>query len=337
MLAPPSKNTICVSDDEEGTMVRLEFTKMLDDITLFPGQIIAVRGTNSTGEELQVDRIYTAPPLPVTKVEIDTSKDIWFASGPYTAVDNCGYEHLCELLDKVVLEKPDILILAGPFIDRRNTYLNKPSFTMTYDDLLEDLLMKIKQKLVNTKTEVIIQPSSSRDLCVPPVFPSAPFQVNRKKLNSIKKDILFVPDPCVLRIEQKGIEIAVTSSEPIQGLSNLEFHRSANQENNDRFARLNSHLLTQQSLYPLEPTDVPSAMGDLLEVCRLTATPNIIFSPSKLVPSVQSVNGCVFVNSSSLAKGPTGNYVKISINMSAGELKPEESVADYSLVQIMRI
>lgn len=326
-----------MTNDEDGTMVRLDLSKVTDDVTLFPGQIIAVRGTNESGEDFQVDRIYTPTALPVHIVETGVTKDIWFACGPYTAMDNCGYEHLCELLDKVVAEKPDILILAGPFVDRKNTFLNKPTFTITYDNLLEDLLVRIKEKLINTKTEVFIQPSGSRDLCVPAVFPTAPFHIKTRKLDSVRRDIQFIPDPCILRIGQKGIEIAVTSSEPIQGLSNAEFHRSVNQENTDRIARLSSHMLTQRSLYPLEPTEVPSSMGDILEVCRLTSTPHIVFAPTKLAPSAKNVNGSVFVNSSTLAKGPTGNYLKMSINLQGGEMLPGETVADYSNIQILKI
>ncbi|CAI2348237.1 unnamed protein product [Caenorhabditis sp. 36 PRJEB53466] len=324
-------------NDEDGTLVHLNVSKMTAEFTFFPGQIVAVRGFNETGDELWVDQVFTPPALPVSKIGNDTTKEIWFASGPFTAMDNCGYEHLCELLDKVVLEKPDILILAGPFIDRRNTFLSSAAFTNTYDNLLEDLLMKIKQKLQETKTEVIIQPSAARDLCVPPVFPTAPFILNRKKIDSIRKDIIYAPDPCVLRIGRSGLEIAVTSSEPVQALSSIEFHRSADQENNDRMARLNSHLLTQQSLYPLEPAELPTSLEDLLEVGTLSASPHILFVPSRLAPYAKVVGQSLFVNSSTLAKGHTGSYVKMSINMHAGELSNQESVADYSEIQIMRI
>lgn len=144
-------------------MVSLDLGKITDDVSLFPGEIVAVRGLNETGEELVVDQLFTVPPLPATRIETNTtsknrflfvkksnlfvSETIWFACGPFTAIDNCGYEHLCELLDRVVSEKPDILIMTGPFIDRRNSYINKPNFPITSDDLMKDLMMKIKGKL----------------------------------------------------------------------------------------------------------------------------------------------------------------------------------------------
>lgn len=326
-----------MTNNEDGTMIRLNLSNIAEDVTLFPGEIIAVRGKNETGDELIVDKIFTPSALPVPPVETDVTKSIWFACGPYTAMDNCGYEHLCELLDKVVAEKPDILVLAGPFVDRKNTFLNKPTFNITYDNLMEDLLFKIKQKLLNTKTEVIIQPNSSRDLCTPSVFPSPAFQFKSRRLDTIKKELLFVPDPCIFRIGEKGVEVAVTSSEPIQGLSNSEFHRSVNQENSDRIARLSSHMLTQHSLYPLEPTEIPSSMGELLEVCQLYSTPHIVFAPTKLAPSAKKVAGSVFINSSSLAKGPTGNYVKMTINLGAGELTSGQTISDYANIEIMKI
>lgn len=187
----------------------------------------------------------------------------------------------------------------------------------------------------STNTEVIIQPSASHDLCVPPVFPSPPFLST--KLDSLKKKILFVPDPCILSIGKDGIQIAMTSSEPILGLSNSEFHRSSDQENIDRLARLSGHLLTQQSIYPLEPAELPTSRTDLLEVGRFYSSPHIVFAPSRLAPSAKNVNQTLFVNSSTLAKGPTGNYAKMSINMPAGELGPNETVANYSNIQLLRI
>lgn len=57
-------------------MIRMDFSKMTEDITLFPGQIIAVRGTNETGEELQVDKIFQPAALPVNPVETDTTSKV---------------------------------------------------------------------------------------------------------------------------------------------------------------------------------------------------------------------------------------------------------------------
>ena len=56
-------------------MIRLDLSKITEDVTLFPGQIIAVRGTNETGEELQVDKIFTPSALPVSPVESDTTSE----------------------------------------------------------------------------------------------------------------------------------------------------------------------------------------------------------------------------------------------------------------------
>jgi DNA polymerase alpha subunit B len=97
--------------------------------SIFSGQIVAVKGLALREGVMGVtDVAYRAPPLPV-----QTRRDnaevmaglrassgpmrVFVASGPYTAPCDLKYEFLQTLLSEVVAQKPDVLILCGPFVD----------------------------------------------------------------------------------------------------------------------------------------------------------------------------------------------------------------------------
>ncbi|CAI5446710.1 unnamed protein product [Caenorhabditis angaria] len=322
-------------DDEDGSIIRVDFSKIQDDVTLFPGQIIAVSGTNETGEILVVDRIFAAPKIPISRVGNDVKLSIWLAAGPFTSSENCAYEQLCELLDQVGTEQPDVLILTGPFVDRKNNFLAGSDFNSTYDLLLEDLFVKIEEKIKGTRTQLIIQPSPNRDLSSLPVFPTSPFVfLNKRKFS---KNIHFVADPSMIRISD-CFEVAITSSDVIVHLSKLEYHRSSDQENHDRIARLSGHLLSQRSMYPLEPAQLPSSMEDVINVCELQKSPHLFITPCILAPFAKSVDKSAFLNPSTLAKGGSGTFIKFATNFSPSAAKSDDfSVLDYSLVEICKI
>ena len=52
------------------------------------------------------------------------------ACGPFTTADNLEYEPLEELLGNVASEKPDVLILVGPFVDASHPLLQEGDATL---------------------------------------------------------------------------------------------------------------------------------------------------------------------------------------------------------------
>ncbi|CAB3403058.1 unnamed protein product [Caenorhabditis bovis] len=325
-------NVSLMIDDDDGSMIRLDLSRLSDDVSMFPGQIVALSGINETGEKLIVDRIFDAPMTPPPKpFTSQICADVWFASGPFTSPDNCGYEQLCELLEQVVEHQPNLLILTGPFIDKKNNFLTKNEFTITYDTLLEQLFIKMARKLDNTKTQIIIQPSSVRDATIIPVFPASAFDFSANP--KIQNKFHFVADPCIVRMCDGQLEIAITSSEAITHLSKHEYHRSANQENVDRIARLYSHLLKQKCLYPLEPSEIPSSLEKLLEVASISSAPHIVMAPCVLAPTVKTVGSTAFVNPSSLARGASGTFIRARINAKSGATR----VAEFTNFEVVKV
>ncbi|KAF2398644.1 DNA polymerase subunit alpha B [Trichodelitschia bisporula] len=106
---------------------------------LFPGKIVAVRGTNASGEFFSVNSFLTIPILPPAASEVvkldeinarlgqsdDLDPDptdarplnILIASGPYTTDTALNYSPLRALLTKAQETNADMLILSGPFLD----------------------------------------------------------------------------------------------------------------------------------------------------------------------------------------------------------------------------
>ena len=112
---------------------------------VFPGQIVAFRGINTSGTEFVAHEALDVPLLPSaasapTAIEahrqrlrgdgggdpdaMDTDTDsepaplsVLFAAGPYTADDNLDFEPLHALCSVASLTGADALVLAGPFID----------------------------------------------------------------------------------------------------------------------------------------------------------------------------------------------------------------------------
>lgn len=112
----------------------------------FPGQIVALRGTNSTGHSFAVREILEMPLLPNAASSVATlaahrdkmrggsSPDddmdmdgsggsdpaplnVLFASGPYTADDNLDFEPLHALCSLAADKAVDVVVLVGPFLD----------------------------------------------------------------------------------------------------------------------------------------------------------------------------------------------------------------------------
>lgn len=116
--------------DSQGRRVDLK----LDDIVslaLFPGQIVMVQGICANGKEMAVKRIIEGVPeerpstSPKQLLEYHHSTrhqggkalSIMTAAGPFTEATNLDFAPLMDLLAKLLRQKPDVLILMGPFVD----------------------------------------------------------------------------------------------------------------------------------------------------------------------------------------------------------------------------
>ena len=141
-----------------GARVEMDLSHLQQDkstsFSLFPGQIIAVEGMNSTGRKMMAHRICEGAAHGPNK---STAKELLHyhhheqyqngmplklmtVCGPYTTSDNLNYDPLYDFLDIVLREKPDIVIMVGPFVDVRHKDIQSGNAALPLEDGAEFLV-----------------------------------------------------------------------------------------------------------------------------------------------------------------------------------------------------
>ncbi|KAJ4362477.1 DNA-directed DNA polymerase alpha subunit pol12 [Neocucurbitaria cava] len=120
----------------------------LSSYNFFPGQIVALRGTNASGDAFVVSEVLSLPLLnqPATKPDefdtinaryLDTPDSdpdnvrpltIMIASGPYTTDQNLDFAPLQTFLDNAAKAYADSIILLGPFLDAEHPQIRSGDF-----------------------------------------------------------------------------------------------------------------------------------------------------------------------------------------------------------------
>ena len=289
--------------------------------SLFPGQIIAVEGVNSTGNKLVAKKIYENTPLPNASCKgilENGPLSVVMAAGPFTTSDGIGYEPLRDLMTYLHNMAPDICIMMGPFIDGKNPDIEKSFENLSYDEFFEKNIIKnIELWSKNTNTQIVLVPSQ-RDVHADYVYPQPPFKLRQEDTPSKRgsaengnklphqhdKRIHCVSDPCTLDID--GVVFGITSTDILFHLGAEEIANNAGPS--DRLSRLTKHVITQHSYYPLyPPSEEVNVDYEQLEMyAKLPITPHVLVTPSELRYFVKDIVGCCCVNPGRLAKGQVG-------------------------------
>ena len=195
-----------------------------DGYSFFPGQIVAVEGINPTGRTMRVTRVIegVVPPPPQASIEdvasptpssssspyseekdaADADDDdrralsIWTACGPYTLSNDLEYDPFLDLVERVVAERPDVVILCGPFVDGRQSLVIGEGGIgprITDDDDNDDnagrlvtterlfamkvssLLAEMYETVPDAKTQFVLVPSLE-DAFLDAVYPQPPIE-----------------------------------------------------------------------------------------------------------------------------------------------------------------
>ena len=120
----------------------------LSSYNFYPGQIVALRGTNASGDSFVVSEVLSLPLLnpPATKPdELDAIKaryldtpdsdpenlrplTIMIASGPYTTDQDLDFSPLHTFLDNAAESYADTVVLLGPFLDAEHPQIRSGDF-----------------------------------------------------------------------------------------------------------------------------------------------------------------------------------------------------------------
>ncbi|KAK3326615.1 DNA polymerase alpha subunit B N-terminal-domain-containing protein [Apodospora peruviana] len=252
----------------------------------FPGQIVALRGINTSGKDFTVQEVLSIPLLPnaassLEALEIhrqrirggpdamDSDSDplplnIMFASGPYTADDNLDFEPLRALCNEAADIYADALVLTGPFIDMEHPLIASGDF-----DLPDEALYEPDTATMSTVFKYMISPALNRlvaanphvtVLLVPSVrdvidkhvsWPQDSF--SRKELG-LHKSVRIIGNPMTLSMNETVL--GISSQDVLWELRAEELVGGSKPPDPVLLSRVCRYVVEQKHYFPLfPPTD----------------------------------------------------------------------------------
>ena len=285
--------------------------------------------------------------------------------GPFTTKDNLNYDPLQDIVYKISTDKPDVVIMCGPFVDGRQPLLQGGEPTIvddngnekksTYEEIFCEKVSLLLEEMYGNdptvKTQFVLVPSVE-DAFVDSVYPQPPFVENTTKRNHIHEfgdlglhyvesagrenekkrsnRVHCVSNPCTLKINE--LTIGVTSSDVLFHISSDECN--ANLPPGTRMTRIAQHLIQQRSYYPL----FPAAKGASLDLAKanqweMPCQPDILIVPSKLASFAKPVlDRTIVVNPGELTKNTTGGtYATIDVHPMKRETLEDAVEADMEM------
>lgn len=247
---------------------------------LFPGKIVALRGTNVSGDYFAVTEILPLPLLPPpasTPAEMDVHNDrltgsdgqtnhltIHCASGPYTPDTDLDFAALHTLLENAAEQKPDVLVLTGPFLDLEHPLIASGDLEAhlppnakfdpdraTLTDVFRILISSSITSLVQAHpTVTIILVPSVRDAISKHVsYPQDRFP---KPALGLPKQVHVVTNPITLSVNE--IVLGITSQDVLSELRRDDVYRAPTSSfGEDLLARLSRHVIEQRHFFPVFP------------------------------------------------------------------------------------
>ncbi len=330
-----------VLENEDGHLMRLDLSRVkAKAVFLHPGMVVAAEGVNTNGRTFEVSEIYdNAIPLDdavgsggeaksevkvegvvkkeevveseamdVTPDEGDSKADspnvrMIVACGPYTTAKNLKYEPLDELAGVVARERPDVLVLLGPFVDVDHKLVNE-DLSVPYDKLFEDRVMRRVEKIADAEgaPQIIMIPSLN-DIHHDHVVPQPPLAPER----NLPVNIMLASNPSVIRVGNVKIGMSSLSSLLDISADCLCWNKG------DRFTAIVSCMLRQGSFYLTNPpaahVPVDSTLAErvLLPIEEGGVGVDVLITPSKLKAFTKIAEAdTIVVNPGLLTRGNGG-------------------------------
>lgn len=283
-----------------GVRVPLKFMAGVSG-AFFPGQIVALRGTNASGDSFTVAEILEIPMLPpavstpsiieaanerlgiedVENASAAHALNVMISAGPYTADDNLGFEPLQALCSKARDSYADILILVGPFLDAEHPLVASGDFELpedpqlepdraTMNDIFRILISKPLQRLAQSIPGImILMIPSARDAVSKHL--SWPQAALPKKELGLPKQARMIPNP--VAVTCNDMVIGITAQDILYDLRLSEASVGVQKETN-MLTRLSRHIIQQSHFFPLfPPVNRASLPKPSIEDAIATGTP----------------------------------------------------------------
>ena len=249
----------------------------------FPGQIVALRGTNASGENFVVSEILNLPLLTQpasTPDELDASNaryldtpesdpssvrplTILIASGPYTTDQNLDFAPLRQFLDNAAEAYADSIVLLGPFLDTEHPLIRSGDFDIppqitspdqaTMSDLFRHFVSSALQSFAQRlpTCNIILAPSLRDAHHHHAAFPQDRFVKKELGLGAAAKQTQCVTNPMTLVMNEFVVLSRRAGHAPARGDHQRESkdHQSvrAGREERHRAAQLSARVSTHST------------------------------------------------------------------------------------------
>ncbi|KAI8982344.1 DNA polymerase alpha/epsilon subunit B-domain-containing protein [Mycotypha africana] len=336
-----SEKTIMLQTSRElgmGKLVPLNLSR-IEQYSLFPGQIVGVKGTNPNGSIFHAEKIFY-PSVPerldvgnpdnlLTFESMDTDNDesndqadipkqqpleMIVASGPFTLNDDLSFQPLEALLSMCLKSKPEFILLMGPFLSVQHGKLATGQVESPLIQLFQEQVVERLYKLLKEcpRTQVFIVPHAYDMIQPYPIFPQPAF-TDLQQQNIINHErIHLLSNPSTIQLNGAQHTISIGNLDILFKIAREEISKN---NATDRSSVFFKHILQQRSFHPVFPFKVDESCimdADQLVNVQLTYRPDILILPSQLKHFVRNVEGTVCINPGNLCRGITsGTYSRV--------------------------
>lgn len=222
---------------------------------------------------------------------------LYVAAGPFTLDGDLLYDPLEALVQVVIDERPDVLILAGPFVDSSHPLIQSGKIDVSPSELFKkeitSRLTRITEAL--SATTIVLVPSVRDLVSNHPAYPQAALD---KASLGLGKRINVIANPFQISINE--VNVAIASTDILMHLRREEvFQRAVEAEpdpsvpanpnpQGDILANAVRHVLGQRNFYPLFPAPEAVSPDVNLDVTHWRmlqmgdTAPDVLILPSKL-------------------------------------------------------
>ncbi|ADM12428.1 DNA polymerase alpha-primase complex subunit B [Encephalitozoon intestinalis ATCC 50506] len=288
-----SQNTFIASniDGSNDVVVKLNLSH-LRRYSVFPGQIVAVKGKNITGGEITVETLHCIPVVDINeekdgKEEKHNQPSIVAFSGPY------GFASEFDVLDRILMEEADVLILVGPFISSAHGSEDHSPASMMEKEFVPRIRRWLNER---PGSKVVLVPSVNDITCLG-VFPQGPIDIDEERIVCTSNPCEFFLNEFLVCVSSLDTPLEISSEECFHD-SGLESEDDACGNllfGGDRLKRIAYHLIFQRTFLPVFPSrnvvsySVPENMS-------MDTAPDIYIVVSRLKHFSRDVGPSVVVN-----------------------------------------